>query len=45
MRVLIGNKHLLLNNNIELPPYAKNSDASTELYLCANSEVLMVTFP
>jgi Cu+-exporting ATPase len=43
MKVLIGNKNLLRNNNIEVPSYNKKSDASTELYLCANGEVLMVT--
>jgi len=42
MKVLIGNKNILLNSNIEIPPFMKRSDASTELYLCIDSEVLMV---
>lgn len=45
VQVFIGNKHLLLNNNIEIPHFLRKSDASTELYLCANAEVLMVTPP
>lgn len=44
-QVFIGNKHLLLNNKIEIPQFNRKSDASTELYLCANAEVLMVTTP
>lgn len=42
MKVLIGNKNLLLNNNVEIPPFLKKTDASTQLFLCANNEVLMV---
>ena len=44
MNVLIGNKNLLLNNNVEIPPFLKKTDASTQLFLCANNEVLMVNF-
>jgi hypothetical protein len=44
MNVLIGNKNLLINNGVEIPEYIKKTDASTELFLCANQEVLMVIF-
>lgn len=42
MNVLIGNKNILLNNGVEVPQFMKKTDASTELFLCANKEVLMV---
>jgi hypothetical protein len=42
--ILIGNKGILKNYEIALPEFVHNSEASTELYLTSNEEVLMVCF-
>jgi hypothetical protein len=37
LNVYIGNKNILLNNNIVVPEFKRTSDASTELFLTANN--------
>jgi hypothetical protein len=43
--VLIGNRNLLQNYGIAVPDFRHNAEASTELFLAANEEVLMVRSP
>ena len=42
LEVLIGNRNLIQNYGIALPDFRHNAEASTELFLAANEEVLMV---
>ena len=42
--ILIGNKNILKNHGIPVPKFYKESEASTELFLTAGEEVLIVSY-